>query len=64
LKELLAIPQDLTVYDMLVLGYAAVPPKERFVRERNDMVHHDKYAQAKYRDAQEVRKFILQLRKG
>lgn len=64
LKELLAIPHELTVYDMLVLGYAAAPPKERFVREPNDMVHRERYDRGKYRGAQDLRKFILQLRKG
>ncbi|MBN1103432.1 MAG: nitroreductase family protein [Deltaproteobacteria bacterium] len=64
LKELLSIPQDLTVYDMMVLGYAAAQPKERFVRDRNEMVHHGRYDMAKYRDAREMREFILRLRKG
>jgi nitroreductase len=64
LKELLAIPEDLSVYDMMALGYPAAQPKERFIRERSDMVHYGCYDRAKYRNAREMRDFILRLRKG
>jgi len=64
LKQLLAIPHKLDIYDMLALGYAASQPKERFVRERNEMVHYDRYDQAKYRSDDEIRSFIVRLRRG
>jgi hypothetical protein len=60
----LAIPHKLDIYDMLALGYAASQPKERFVRERNEMVHYDRYDQAKYREDDEIRSFIVRLRRG
>jgi len=64
LKQLLAIPHKLDIYDMLALGYAASQPKERFVRERNELVHYDRYDQAKYREDDEIRSFIGRLRRG
>ncbi len=64
LKNLLSIPQELTVYDMMAVGYAAAPPRERFVRERSEMVHHGRYDESRYRDPGKMREFILRLRKG
>jgi nitroreductase len=64
LKELLGIPQKLEIYDMMALGYPAHQPKERFVRERVGMVHDGRYDQAKYRSDEEIKEFIVALRKG
>lgn len=64
LRALLEIPQNLEIYDMLVLGYPASQPKSRFVRERAEIVHHGRYDKAKYRSDEEIRNFIIDLRKG
>jgi nitroreductase len=64
LRGLLEIPQNLEIYDMLVLGYPASQPKPRLVRERVEMVHHGRYDKAKYRSDEEIRNFIVGLRKG
>ena len=64
LRELLEIPQELEIYDMLVLGYPASQPKPRLVRERAEMVHHGRYDKAKYRSDGEIKTFIVGLRKG
>ena len=64
LKELLEIPETLEIYDMLVVGYPVAQPKERFVRERAEMVHHGRYEKKKYRSDEDIRNFLLRLRKG
>ena len=64
LKELLGIPQKLEIYDMMALGYPAHQPKKRPVRERVEMVHDGRYDKAKYRSDEEIRNFIVKLRKG
>jgi 5,6-dimethylbenzimidazole synthase len=64
LKQLLDIPYGLEIYDMLVVGYAASTPKERFVRERAEMVHHDRFDKARYRSDRQIRDYIVRLRKG
>jgi nitroreductase len=64
LKELLEIHQKLDIYDMLVVGYPASQPKERFVRDRGEMVHYGRYNKDKYRSDEEIRDFIVRLRKG
>jgi nitroreductase len=64
LRELLEIPQKLEIYDMMALGYPADQPKPRWVRERVEMVHHGRYEKVKYRSDEEIRNFIVGLRKG
>jgi hypothetical protein len=64
LKGFLEIPEKLEIYDMMVLGYPAYEPKPRLVRERVEMVHYGRYDKAKYRSDEEIRNFIVGLRKG
>jgi nitroreductase len=64
LKELLGIPQKLEIYDMMAVGYPAYQPKPRLVREMTEMVHYGRYDKAKYRSDEEIRGFIVRLRKG
>jgi nitroreductase len=64
LKELLSIPDKMEIYDMLVLGYAEQEPKPRFVREREQMTHREKFDRKRYRSDEEIRQYIVALRKG
>jgi nitroreductase len=63
LKELLGIPDKLVIYDMMALGYPAQQPKPRLVREKKEMVHYDHYERTKYRTDDQIRDFIISLRK-
>lgn len=63
LKDLLGIPEDYLIYDMLALGHPAMAPKPRIVREREEMTHRERYDPAKYRDADQVRDWLISLRK-
>jgi len=64
LKELLGIPHKLEIYDMMAVGYPAYQPKPRLVREKAEMVHYGRYDKAKYRSDEDIRGFIVRLRKG
>jgi 5,6-dimethylbenzimidazole synthase len=64
LRQLLDIPEKLEIYDMLVLGYPAYEPKPRFVRELGEMVHNDRYDKTRCRSDEDIRNFIVGLRKG
>ena len=64
LKQILDIPHELDIYDMLAVGYPASRPKERFVRERAEMVHHDRFDKSRHRSDKEIRDYIVHLRKG
>ncbi len=64
LKELLGIPKRIDIYDMMALGYPAHQPRPRLVRERAEILHYGRYDQRKYRSDEEIKKFIISLRKG
>jgi hypothetical protein len=61
--DLLRIPDDLVIYDMMALGYPAAQPKPRIVRERAEFTHYDRYDSAKHRTDEQVKDFLRSLRK-
>lgn len=58
IKDLLGIPRELVLYDMLVVGYPAVEPTPRFMRAKEELVHYDYYDKAKSRTDEEVKGFL------
>ena len=62
IKDLLKIPKELEIYDMLAVGYPDFEPSPRLVRAKEEMVHYDCYDEAKFRTNEEVNNFIAQLR--
>ena len=62
IKDLLKIPENLEIYDMMAVGYPVRQPRPRMVREKNTMIHYDQYDQKKKRTDDDVRSFILSLR--
>jgi nitroreductase len=59
----LGIPDDFIIYDMMGLGHPAMEPKPRIVRAREDMTHRERYEQTKHRTDDQVREFLVSLRK-
>jgi 5,6-dimethylbenzimidazole synthase len=57
-KKLLGIPEDIEIYDMMVVGYPAEAPSRRFLRHKSEILHQDGYEVGKRRSAAEVREFI------
>ena len=41
LKKLLGIPEEMEVFDMMVVGYPGARPEPRPVRDREEIVHYD-----------------------
>lgn len=64
LKDLLGIPEDFMVYDMLVLGYPVAEPKPRMVRPMAEMVHQERFDASRVRSDEQINEFITALRKG
>ena len=62
-KGLLGIPAELEIYDMMALGYPALKPGGKFMRERQEMVHYDDCGVKDFRTDEEVRDFVRQARK-
>jgi nitroreductase len=61
-KNLLAIPLELEIYDMMVVGYPDAEPRPRLVRDRKEMVHYDYCGEGAFRTEEAVREFIVKLR--
>ena len=61
-KNLLGIPLELEVYDMMAVGYPDAEPTPRIVRDRNEMVHYDYCGEGVFRTDEAVRDFIFKIR--
>ncbi len=59
IKELLGIPEELEIYDMMAMGYPASEPRPRLVRAREEMVHYDCYDKSLFRTEEKVREFFV-----
>ncbi len=49
IADLLGIPDGYVIYDMLSLGYPAIEPNPRVVRDRDDMTHLERFDLRKHR---------------
>jgi 5,6-dimethylbenzimidazole synthase len=54
LKEIIGIPEALSIYDMMVIGYGASTPGPKIIREMDEIVHHDNCGASDFRTDQEV----------
>jgi nitroreductase len=62
IKKVLGIPAELEIYDMMVLGYPAVSPPGKFIRDVKEMVHWDKNSEEDFRDNGQVKAFVKKTR--
>jgi len=61
IKDLLGIPNELEIYDMMVLGYGAITPPEKLLRDSDEMLHWENDPES-YRDEQQVKAFVKKAR--
>jgi nitroreductase len=54
IRDLVGIPKDLRIFDMMVLGYAAETPLPKEVRALNSMVHYNDCGVEDFRTDEEV----------
>lgn len=59
LRQLLGIPDDFVIYDMMAIGFPGHEPRPRMVKSLADIVHHDRYDRSKHKTDQQVREFIV-----
>jgi nitroreductase len=62
IKDLLNIPMEFDIYDMLVLGYPAISPPEKFLRDTDKMIHWNGCRNRDLRSDDETRAFVLKAR--
>ena len=56
IRNLIGIPDDLKIYDLMVLGYPAVPPVPKEVRDVKDMLHYNDCGEDDFRSKEQVEK--------
>ena len=61
-KDLLGISKELVPYDMMALGYPALKPSDKFMRNPEKMVHYDDCGVEDFRSDEEVRDFVKRAR--
>ncbi len=54
LKKLLGIPEEMEVYDMMVVGYPDAEPRPKLVRDREEMVHYDYCGEEDFRSIEKI----------
>jgi nitroreductase len=62
IKMLLGIPAELEIYDMLALGYPAMTPHPKLMKDKSKMVHYDFCSPESFRTDEEVRDFVRKAR--
>jgi nitroreductase len=63
IRKILDIPEVIDVHTMVALGYPSYTPKPVWKRPLKDMVHYEKYDRSKYRTAEDIHKFLFELRR-
>ena len=64
IKQILVVPDVLDVHSLVAVGYPDSSPKTRYRRPLAQMVHHNHYEIEKYRSAEDVQKFLFDLRQS
>ena len=62
IKDLLGIPGELEVFDMMALGYPAISPNPKLMRETKRMIHYDDCGIDDFRDIAQVNDFVKRAR--
>lgn len=62
IKDLLGIPPEMEIFDMMVLGYPALKPRPKLMRETSKMVHFGRCSSDAFRTDDEVNAYIRKTR--
>ena len=61
-KDLLGIPLELEIFDMMALGYPDIEPRSRLMRDTSEMIHYDDCGIENFRSDEEVKDFSKRAR--
>ncbi|MCL1886128.1 MAG: nitroreductase family protein [Dehalococcoidia bacterium] len=64
LKQILGIPDILDVHSLVAVGYPDTHPTIRHRRPLVQIMHHNHYEMDKYRSAEDIQQFVLELRQS
>ena len=64
IKEILGIPDILDVHTLVAVGYPTYEPKSGVRRPLTDILHWNAYDMTKYRNAEDIQRFLRDLRQA
>ena len=62
IKQLLGIPSELEVFDMIALGYPEMEPRPKLMRNREEMIHYDDCGPDDFRSNEDAMEFVKRAR--
>ncbi len=62
IKQLIGIPSELEVFDMIVLGYPEMEPRPKLMRNREEMIHYDDCGPDDFRSNEDAMEFVKRAR--
>ena len=62
IKRLLDVPKEFRIYMIVPIGYQAYDPPPTYRRDLDEIVHHENYDWGKYRNDEDIIKFLVKLR--
>jgi len=62
IKDMLGIPKEMEIYDMMAVGYPASKPRPKLMRDTEKMVHYDYCGEEDFRTDEEVNDFVKKTR--
>jgi nitroreductase len=62
IKDLLGIPGFMDVYDMMVLGFPAITPPGKYLRDTEDVIHWNRSDEGDFRSDEDVHQFVNKAR--
>ncbi len=62
IKQLLGVPAELEVFDMVALGYPETVPRPKLMRAREEIIHYDDCGPGSFRSPEETMDYIKRAR--
>ncbi|MBN1833152.1 MAG: nitroreductase family protein [Deltaproteobacteria bacterium] len=62
IKEMMGIPVNLEIFDMIALGYPSMEPRPKLMRDLKEMIHYDDCGPDGFRTDEEVEAFVKRAR--
>jgi len=61
-KDLLGVPRDWQLFELIATGYPAAEPRPRHVRPREELIHYDQLDKARVKTDEQMKEYINQIR--
>lgn len=61
-KELLGVPMNWQLFELIAVGYPAAEPRPRYVRPREELIHYDQLDKARVKTDKQMKEYIAKIR--